>query len=544
MLVSKLVQYLQKQISGEVLASQEVLEYFATDGSIFTLMPAAVVYPRDTTDVRKAARLAWQLGEEGKQLSVTARGKGTDQAGGALGNGIMLVFPAHMNKLLDLGKNSVTVQPGMVYGDLERTLQSHGRFLPPYPSSVDFSTLGGAVANNAAGEKTLKYGSTRNFVKSLQIVLANGQLITAEQISAQELNQKKGQTDVEGDIYRELEGLLIDNAALIESTRPKVSKNSAGYNVWDILGKRGSFNLANLLVGSQGTLGLVTEITFRTEPFNPNPDLLTAFFDDIEKAGTAVVQLQKFRPSAIEMVDRHLLEFLQKHNPAILEQVGIDELPEIVLLVEFDDQNRRSLSRKAKKAHKTLHELAYERRIIPNHLEQESDWKLRHSAAAVIWQNHGTKKALPIIEDGVVPVEKLPDFLQRVYALFKKNHLEIAVWGHAGNANFHMQPFLDLANTGDRQKLFKVMDEFYAMVIEMGGSTSAEHNDGRLRAPYLIDLYGQEMYDLFKAIKRIFDPYNILNPGVKIGVEKPDLLPMLRKEYSMQHLYDHFPHVA
>jgi FAD/FMN-containing dehydrogenase len=540
--MSRLLQHLQKHIVGEVLESSKVLDYFSTDGSVLTLKPKIVVYPRHTKDVATLTRFCWELAERGQMLPITARGKGTDQAGGALGPGVMAVLPAHMKKMLVLDKSSVTVQPGIIYSTLQQTLHTHSRFLPPYPSSIEFSTIGGAVANNAAGEKTIKYGSTRDYVSSLEVVLANGEVIRAERLSKKQLNRKQGLTTLEGQIYRELDGLLEDNADLIAKTQPQVSKNSAGYSLHDIKGKDGSFDLTRLFVGSQGTLGTITEVTLKTEPYNQEADLLTAYFDDLEKAGQAVIALQKLGPSAMELVDRHLLEFLRKHKPQALVGFETDEaLPAVVLLIEFDDASKRTRHKKARQAHRILDRLATQRRIIPNHKEQEADWMMRHSVAAIIWQDQGSKKALPIIEDGVVPVDKMPEFLDRAYKLLEKHHLDIAVWGHAGNANFHMQPFLDLSVVGDRQKVFKLMDDFYQMVLELGGSTCGEHNDGRLRAPYLPGVYGHEMYQLFREVKKIFDPFNILNPGVKIDVAKEDVRPLLRDEYSMPHLYDHMP---
>jgi len=539
--MSKLPDYLRKQLSGEVFANKKALEYFSTDGSVFKLPPKIIFYPRHQHDVSRALRICWQLAERGKVLPVTARGKGTDQAGGALGSGLMMVFPPHMHKLVKLSGDNVTVQPGILYSALQTALKTHGRFLPPFPSSIEFSTLGGAIANNACGEKTIKYGATRNFIKSLKVVLANGEEIETRRLNKRELNLKKGLRSLEGDIYRKLDGLLIDNAELISKSYPHVSKNSAGYGLWAIKGQDGSFDLSQLFAGSQGTLGIVTEATLTTAPYNPQPDLLTAFFDDLDKAGEAVLKLRKLEPSAMEIVDQHLLEFLAKTKPQAL--VGFEEgkLPKLVLLVEFDDAKPRVRNKKAKQAHKILFELAEQRRIIPNHEEQEADWMMRHSVAAIIWQDQGTKKALPIIEDGVVPPEKFAEFLNRIYKLFKKHHLEIAIWGHAGDANFHLQPFLDLSHLGDRQKVFKLMDEFYNMVIELGGSTAGEHNDGRLRGAYLNKLYGPEMYRLFKEVKQIFDPYNFLNPGVKLDVAIEDIKPLLREEYSMPHLYDHMP---
>lgn len=537
----KLTRDLQKLIDGEVFEDKHVLDYFSTDGSVFKLTPKAVVYPRSSQDVARLVTYLAQQTSKGKRVSLVAKGKGTDQAGGALGDGVAVVFPAHMNKLIELDKNKVVVQPGIIYGDLQRTLYSHGRFLPPYPSSIDFSTIGGAVANNACGEKTLKYGSTREYVKRLKVVLADGREVEVSRISARELKRKKGQTDLEGEIYRKLDGLLIDNDELIKANRPKVSKNSAGYNLWGVKGQDGSFDLSKIITGSQGTLGVITEITLKTAEYNENTTLLVGYFDSLESAGEAVLKLEALAPSAMELVDYHLLNFLQKHKPGMLDGLVPPALPKIVLLIEFDNTSRLQQTLKLHRAQKILAKLASSTRVAKAKQEQERLWQVRHSAAAVIWMNQGTKKALPIIEDGVVPIKKLPQFLDAVYALLDKYGLEIAVWGHAGDANFHMQPFLDLGKVEDQGTVFKVMDEFYAMVMEMGGSTCGEHNDGLLRAPYLKKLYGKDMYSLFGEVKHIFDPQGILNPNIKLGITRERQAELLRREYSMSHLYDHMP---
>jgi len=541
--MSKVAHYLQEHLLGEVLTSPSVRRYFSTDGGVFALSPQIIVYPRNTSDVRKVARFTWQLAERGKLLPITARGKGSDQAGAAIGSGVMLVFPAHMNKLLELdtGKGIVRVHPGIVYQTLQNTLHTHGRFLPPYPSSIDFSTLGGAVANNASGEKTVKYGSTKNFVRELDVVLANGELIHTLRLTKRELSKKKGLTTFEGEIYRQLDGLITDNWDLIQTFKIDVSKNSTGYNLIDVKRKDGSFDLTPLFVGSQGTLGVVTQITLDTEAFNPNTSLMAAHFADLGGITSAINQIMPLKPSAIEMVDRHLLEFVHKHNPRQLKGLIEPPFPGFVLLIEFDDVNDRKQKRSVKRTRKILEGLSKEFSLARDEHEREMLWKIRHSAAAIIWHVEGRKKALPIIEDGVVPRDKFEDYINGIYKIFEEHRLETAVWGHAGDSNLHMQPFLDLASIGDRQKIFKIMDDYYNLVISLGGSTAGEHNDGRLRAPYLIKLYGAEKYDLLKKTKQIFDPYGTMNPGVKIDVKREDVAPLLRKEYSMEHLSDYMP---
>lgn len=541
--MEKVAQYLQEHIAGEVITSKDARKYFSTDGSVFELEPQIIVYPRNSSDIRKVARFSWQLAERGKHLPITARGRGSDQSGGSLGGGVMVVFPAHMNKLLELdtGKGVVTVQAGALFSDLQNTLHTHGRFLPPYPSSIDFSTIGGAIANNAGGEKTVKYGQTRKFTRELDVVLANGELVRTVRLSKRELNRKKGLTSFEGEVYRQLDNLITDNWELIQNISINTTKNSAGYALWEVKRKDGSFDLTPLIVGSQSTLGVITEAVLQTENYNPNPTLISASFENIDLANQAVEEILKLGPSALEIVDKYLLDFIKQNNPNQLVGLVEEPHPAFILLAEFDDVSDRKQKRRSKRAVKILKNLARDFSVATDEHERDMLWKIRHSAAAVIWHSNGSKKALPIIEDGVVPRERFREYISGIYDLFNKYNLQIALWGHAGDANLHMQPFLDLSKVGDRQLVFKIMDEYYQMVIGLGGSTSGEHNDGRLRAPYLAQLYGNDVYELFKKVKKIFDPYNVLNPGVKVNVTQKDVAPLLRKEYSMEHLSDHLP---
>lgn len=543
--MNKVASYLQEHVLGEVLTAPDVRDYFSTDGGIFKVTPSLVVYPKNTQDVRKVTRFSWQLAEKGHILPITARGRGSDQAGAAVGAGMVLVFPAHMNHLLELDvkQKLARVQPGINFRTFQETIQSHGLFLPPYPSSIDYATLGGAIANNTAGEKTVKYGAMRQFVQNLEVVLANGEVIQTERISKKELEKRKGLTTFEGEIYRQLDGLIMDNWELITqyAGTPHVSKNSAGYALSQVKHKDGSFDLTPLFVGSQGTLGIITEAIIRLEEYNPRTTLFRINLADLHDAGEVVRQLMNLGPSALEVVDRNLLEFLGRVNPSRLKGVLEQPYPALVLLAEFDDPKSGHQLKKAKKAEKLIRGMGLDFVGTQNYEEQQRLWTIRHSAAAVIWHVEGSAKALPIIEDGVVPRDKFPEFIRNIYELFEKYKLDVAVWGHAGDANLHLQPFLDLAKLTDRQKVFKIMEEYYDMVLSLGGSTCGEHNDGRLRAPFLPRVYGQQMYEVFRQVKKICDPFNTLNPGVKIDVTARDVVPLMRHEYSMQHLADHLP---
>ncbi len=543
--MSKVAQYLQEHLLGEVTSSPAVRRSFSTDGSVLSMAPSLVVYPRGESDVRKVARFTWQLAERGRVLPITARGAGTDQGGAAIGNGIIMAFPAHMNRILvlDNKSGSVMVEPGINYGKLQQTLQTHGRFLPPFPASFEYSTIGGAVANNSCGEKTVKYGDTRQYVKSLRVVLANGEVIETKRISKRELSKKLGLATFEGEIYRALDAILEEYSAVIADASLKLTKNSAGYDLEDIRRKDGSFDLTPLFVGSQGTLGLVTEVTLMTEPENPETTLFVGYFDELQQLAQAVGELRDLpdRPSAIEMVDEQLLKLVDQLSPGQLKDVIQKPLPKAVLLVEFDNAAGRGLKKTTKKTAKILEKYAVSYQVETKPSEQEKLWRIRHASATVVAHSEGNLRAIPIIEDGVVPVEKLELYMLGIYQLFKKYQLNVAVWGHAGDGNLHVQPFLDLAQLGDRQKVFKLMDEYYAFVLQLGGSTSGEHGDGRLRAPYLSDVYGKEMYAVMGKVKTAFDPYGTLNPGVKFGTTFDDLKASLRQEYSLGHLHHHLP---
>lgn len=542
---SKVAYYLQEHLSGEVITSADARRYFSTDGSILTMTPALVVYPKNENDVRKTARFTWQLAERGRVIPITPRGAGTDQGGAAITNGIIMAFPAYMNRLLEFDDKSgvVVVEAGANYGKLQQTLHTHDRFLPPYPASLEYSTIGGAVANNTSGVRGIKYGSTRDFVRSLRVVLANGEVIETGRLSKRDLSKKLGLSSFEGEIYRALDKLIEDSQELLQKLDLPVTKNTAGYGLQYVKAKDGTFDLTPLIVGAQATLGIITEVALETEAYATNTTLVVGYFDDLQKAVQAVAELRSLpeMPSAIEMVDEKLLQLVESANPNLLKGAIEKPFPKIVLLAEFDDPSERTQKRLAKKARKIMEQFATNHVVETDVAAQEELWRIRQAASAVVTHYEGNARSLPFIEDGIVPPEKFGDFLQGIYQLFDRHRLPAAVWGHAGDANLHVQPLLDLGQVGDRQKVFKMMDEYYHMVISLGGSTSGEHNDGRIRGAYLERLYGPEVYQLFLKVKQIFDPYGTLNPGVKVGANLDSLKQMLRSSYSIDHLYDHLP---
>ncbi|HUD05438.1 MAG TPA: FAD-binding oxidoreductase [Candidatus Saccharimonadales bacterium] len=542
--MSKAAHYLQEHLMGEVMISPDVREFFATDASIFTVTPSTIVYPKNENDVRKVARFTWQLAERGRVVPITARGNGTDQSGAALGSEILMVFPAYMNKVIDFdGKSGqVVVEPGINYGTLQQVLMSHGRFLPPYPASMDYSTVGGAVANNAGGEKSVKYGDTKNFVKRLRVVLANGEVITTGRLNKRELNKKLGLSSFEGEIYRAVDTLIEENNKIIKESVIPVTRNASGYCLPDVRTKDG-FDLTPLFVGSQGTLGIITEIQLETEAYTKDTTLLVGMFDDLDKVQTAVNDLRALSdtPSLIEMIDGNLLNLVDEINPNQLKDVILKPYPKVVLFVEFDDGNDRTHKKMVKKAIKILERNTIDYQVADDDAEKNKLWKLRQATSLIISHTDGKLRATPLIEDGIVPPDKLTEFLKSLYKLLEKNKVRTAVWGHAGEANLQTQPYLDLGHVGDRQKLFRILEEYHDLIIELNGSITAGHGDGRIRTPYISRLYGNEIFSLFEKIKKIFDPYNLLNPGIKTNLSVNDIKPTLRDQFSLGAWYDHLP---
>ena len=541
--MSKVAHYLQEHLVGEVMTSTDARRYFATDGSILQIAPALIVYPRNENDVRKTARFSWQLAERGRVIPVTPRGSGTDQTGAALSNGIILVFPAHMNRVLelDIKSSTVTVEPGINFGKLQQTLHTHGRFVPPYPSSIEYSTVGGAIANNAAGEKSVKYGSMRDYVLSARVVLANGEIIETRRLSKRELSKKLGLATFEGEVYRQVDTLLEEQHELVSQLARNVTLNNAGYNMADVKQKDGSFDLTPLIAGSQGTLGIITEAILRTEPHNPQVTLIMAQFDSLEHVQSAVLDLREMSepPSAIELIDDNTLKQVHDLNPNMLKEILVPPFPSVTLLVEFDNSDRH-IKKLLKKAGKILDKYAAQHQTTTDSEQQQQYWKLRQSVSSVISHNQGLVVPVPLV-DAAVPVDRLREYMDGVYAILQANNMKPALWGHAGDGSIRLQPSLNIGQVGDRQKAFRFLDEFHKLVIGLGGTISATAGDGRLHTPYLEKMYGVEQYALFQKLKNIFDPYGTLNPGVKFGTSVDDLKEMIRSDFGHDHIYDHLP---
>jgi FAD/FMN-containing dehydrogenase len=287
---------------------------------------------------------------------------------------------------------------------------------------------------------------------------------------------------------------------------------------------------------------VITEAVLSTEAHNPQSTLLMASFDGLEQMQAAVIELRNLSeaPSSIEFVDGNVLEQVHDLNPNQLKEVIARPFPAAVLLIEFDGSERH-LKKTLKRATKICEKYSTGAQIASEPEQQQLFWKIRQATSSLLGHNEGLQRAAPVINDAAVPLDQLQAFIKGVYQLLQANNIKPAVWGHAGEGSLHVQPRFNLGQVGDRQKAFRLMEEYHKLVLGLGGSISAEAGEGRLRAPYLETQYGSEIYALFGKVKQIFDPYGTLNPGVKFGTSVDDLKAMIRPEYSYGHLYDHMP---
>ncbi len=523
---------LRARIKGDVQFDEVSRILFSTAACMYEMRPLGVVSPRDKNDVIEVVRYAYENG-----ISITPRGAGSSLAGQAVGSGIILDFTKHMNQILEINDaaNTVRVQPGAIFGTLLKALKPYQKFFPPDPSSGKFCTLGGMVANNSGGAHSVKYGTTKDYVENLEVVLADGELIRTRRMpvtngTVEPIYPQKSFAD---EIYHKLFVLADKNRKIIEEHTPKVSKNASGYNLKEML-HDSNYDLAKLFVGSEGTLGVVTEMTLRMVPLPRERAVLLAYFDSLDKAGEALVEILKHKPSALEIMDRYFFDFVRENDPAF--DAILPKNLEAALLIEFEDDDIEKVREQIEAQEKELlnkSKLAFGAEKAYNSVEQARLWAVRSSAWSLINKVKGPRKPQNFIDDVAVDPAKIPEYLRGLYKIFDKYGVVAINYGHAGNGNIHVNPLLDLKNPEDLERLRGLAKDVAHLGISLGGTISGEHGDGLVRSPFLKDLWGP-VYDLFEEVKATCDPKNILNPGKIAGPVKFEMDENLRygKDYK------------
>jgi FAD/FMN-containing dehydrogenase len=537
---------LQKSISGEISTEQKDIAFYSHDASLFEILPKAVVFPKNTADIQKLVAYA----SKNKGASLTMRSGGTGMDGGALSESLVVDVSRHLTKISSVKpyseehtpriKGIIKTQPGAFYRDFEKETLSKNLLMPTYPASREICTVGGMVANNAGGELTLQFGKTEDYIKSLKAVFSDGNEYEVKPLTLPELQEKISEGGFEGALYQKLYELISANYALLQEAKPKVSKNSAGYYLWNILDtEKGLFDLTKLLVGSQGTLCIFTEIEFKlVEPLQ-NSQMMIIFLDDLTQLGELTLEVLKHAPTTFESYDdktlrlalRFFWSFIQKlgmRNIFTMIKNGIPEgwsiltkgFPKLVLQITFDGDTPEKLRDKAIALEKALKKFnSRYSEILKEKSEAEEYWLVRRESFNLLRNKVKGMKTASFIDDIIVNPEVLPEFLPQLNALLQEyeKYMLYSVAGHLGNGNFHIIPLMDFTQKEVRDIIPEITKKVYDLVITSGGSITGEHNDGIIRTPFLEQQYGKEVTQLFKETKELFDPNNIFNPGKKVG---------------------------
>lgn len=540
--MSKVAAYLQEHILGEVSVQPAVLAALSTDASILTQTPEMAVYPRVTNDIRKVARFAWQLAEKGHVLPITARGSGTDQTGAAIGRGVSLVMPAHLNRPLEFDQRQklVRVQPGMNAQALSDMLQLQGMTLPALPRSYMYSTVGGAVANNASSARSGRFGTMRNWTHQLEIVLANGDVLQTERLSKRDLNKKKGVTGFEGDIYRKLDNLIDDNYELIvDKLAGESSRDAIGYTALrDVKHKDGSFDLTPLFVGSQGTLGIISEMILKVDYAPSKYKAVVASFPTAESARDTADALSSLEPTILEYYDGVLFQEAAKQGRLYAAHSVVDHRATLVIV--YEDFNDHVTNKKLKKTLKLLE--STDALVTTSDDEDiENLLTIRDVASYTLRPVAKGVSAPPLLDGIYIPADRRESFMEAIDEMAHKHHVELGLYGDLNDNIWYARPHLQLAKVSDKQKIFKLLDECANIVDQHRGLLIGEAGEGRLKSLALSKTIDKDVRDLFAAVKDIFDPHGILNPGVKQPVELRQLVSQLRSDYDVPRLADQAP---
>lgn len=531
--------------------SNEVLDQYSHDASLFEVRPELVLFPKNSQEIQKLVESINANKKSAPGLAITARSAGTDMSGGAIGESIILDFTKHMNKLLAVDGQHAQAQPGLHYRDFEPQTLKYNALMPSFPASRELCALGGMVANNSGGEMSLRYGKTIDYVQSLKVVLSDGKEYEFRPLNRDELNKKLAQTDFEGQIYKKVFDMVNNHYEAIKSAKPKVSKNSTGYNIWDVWDREaGVFDMTKIFVGSQGTLGMITDISLKLVPKEAYSGVLVGFMRNLDNLGEIINTVLAHNPTSFESFDNYTLNLSIKFFPYFRKTLGYKKLiklafslipdaflllrgiPKLIILIEFTGQTQEEVTNKIHKMKTALKPFKLE--ATEEDETPEKAWKfriMRRESFNLLRKKVKDKHTAPFIDDFVVPPPYLPEFLPQIQAIVKKYKLLATLAGHLGDGNFHLIPLMKFEDPKERAKLEPAMREVNELVLKYGGSLSGEHNDGMIRGPWLKQMYGEEILGYFKELKNTFDPNNIFNPHVKATSDWG---------YSMNHVRQKF----
>ncbi len=508
-------------IAGDVRCDDLFCQLFSSDGSIYEIRPLGVVRPRSTADVAACVQYAAD-----NHISLHARGAGSGMAGESLGAGLVLDFSKYLRRIVRSDADSVRVQPGIVLERLNAHLRQRGRLLGPDPANAAVTTIGSMIAIDASGSRWLKYGSMRRYVRSLQVVTADGQAMEfgrepiVNGVSIDSNPRKR-------ELINRLSAILAASADAIRQHQPRSPLKRCGYNLADVLDDQW-LDLAGLMVGSEGTLGLITEATLQTQSLPRHRGVVLLLYETLEKAARSIALILPWCPAACELMDRRHLSLARESE--VRFDLLIPAEAEAALLVEFEGDEPQEIRHRMAgmiDAVRQQSRLAFGSRQAFDQDETELFLKLPSRAMPLLYRLKGPTRPVPVVEDMSVPPEILPDFLVRTQNVLKRRQVTASLLCHAGHGQMHIQPFLDLDDPDDVQRMRLMAEELYEEVFSVGGTIGGERAYGLSRTQFLSRQAGP-LYESLRQIKQIFDPQNILNPGKIISDDAEQMTRNLR----------------
>ncbi|WP_029895540.1 FAD-binding and (Fe-S)-binding domain-containing protein [Nocardia brasiliensis] len=525
---ARLERALRETLSGEVAFDDYSRHIFSRDASMYSMMPAGVAFPRDADDVAAAVRAAGELG-----VPIVARGAGTSLAGQTIGPGLVLDLSRHMHRIvhLDPVARTALVEVGVVQDQLNQAAAAHGLMFGPDTSTSNRATIGGMIGNNSAGSGSLTYGMTIDHVRALDVVLADGSRARLESVDELERKRRATARTLEGRIYQELSDLVTADADIIEAGMPAFWRRAGGYRLDRLVGfgAEKPFDLAKFVVGAEGTLVVVTHALVDLVPKPARTVYAVGHFTDTVSAIAATTDALSCEPDQVELMDRTILELSrQKLEYAELGTILVGD-PGALLFVSFsgDDETRlvAELDRLEALWRRNGHGYHTLRAVTP--ADQTALLKVRKSSLGLLMAaGEGTRRPLAFVEDTAVDPVHLTEYTRRFKEILDEHKMQAGFYGHCSVGCLHIRPFVDLTQPDEVVKMRAVAEAVQKLVAEYGGVNSSEHGDGLARSEFNREIFGDELYEAMRKVKRLFDPGNIMNPG-KI-VDAPSMTENLR----------------
>ena len=507
--MSDLGNELKKVIEGEVRFDRMTRLLYSTDASIYQIEPIGVVIPKHQGDVEEAMRIAARTG-----VPILPRGGGTSLAGQAVGEAVILDFSKYMRHVVELSEDEswVRVQPGIVYDVLDAHLKPCGLRFGPETATSDRANLGGMVGNNSAGARSLIYGKTVDSVLEVKTVLSDGSEAVFGPVKRSELEGKTAGDSLEASIYRRALSLAELHCDEIGRRYPNIPRRVSGYNLDELLDPD-EVNLAKLIVGSEGTLATVVEAKLALAQLPEASGLAVLHFGGLLPALEMGCEILQLEPSAIELVDRMVLELARESLEYSRRLHFVEGDPHALLVIEFNGEDEREVVARMDALEALIGNRARPMVRILDPAEQLNVWKVRKAALPLLLGLPGDKKPIAFVEDTAVAPERVPEFIRRFEEILGKRDTVGSFYAHAGAGCLHIRPLVNLKDGAEVSKMKAIADEVFELVLEFGGSMSGEHGDGLARSHFNEQLFGSELYGAFKELKAAFDPKGIMNPG-------------------------------